>query len=215
MKSKSTTLAATLFAAVAFSVPAAAEVVVDETLGYAIDGMTYTLTRTTEWNDELITITNGGVILMDCDEYTPTLITRALSIVITESSYLVSDSDDSTAAITGTGILQLWGEALRGDNGVTISFDSDYLADLVAGTATEYTYQIFGSNISFDSDYPFSVTIDDSWQDVSGVVSVSYDESTRTVTVVVPEPGAFGALAGISAFALVAARRRRRSRKIA
>ena len=204
MKSKLTALAAV----VVFTVPAAAEVVIDETLGYAIDGTTYTLTKDSEWNDDLITITNGGVVSMGSH----TLTIRALSIVITESSYLVSTSEDSTAAVTGTGTLTIWGEYLRGDNGVTISFDSEYLADLVAGTATEYTYQIFDSGLSFDANYPFSVTVDDSWQDVSGVVSVTYDESTRTVTVVVPEPGAFGLFAGVAALALTAARRSRRGR---
>ena len=204
MKSKLTALAATLFAAVAFSVPATAEIYDDDFLEYltgsaTIDGVTYEVANN-KLDDDVITITNGGVISLG--SIISLVLVGSLYIVITESSYLVSDSDDSTAAVTGTGSLYV-----KGDDGIVISFDSDYLADLVAGTATEYTYQIFASTVSVSG----SVTVDDSWQNTAGVVSVTYDSSTKTVTVVVPEPGAFGLFAGVAALALTAARRSRKN----
>lgn len=211
MKSKSTALAATLFAAVSFTVPATADVILDDFIE-DIDGETRRL-GWYEVNNEILTIKNGGVLSLTG----PVYFLGVLSIVISDNSYLVSTSGDSTATVVVddnadyTITIGFYG-FYNADDGVEISFDSDYLADLVAGAATEYTYLIFDSDISFSTDYPFSVTVDDSWQEVSGVVSVTYDESTRTVTVVVPEPGAFGLFAGVAALALTAARRSRRGR---
>lgn len=233
MKSKTTLLAATLFAAAAFAVPAEAytpeaemqivlsPVSLSETL--TINGETYEISKHCSYSgndgvDVDIAITNGGVLSLGSYQVT---LADDMTVTISNSSYLVSTSsassvsvvsisDDSTAAVTGDGSYTFTVEGT-----VTIDFDSTYLAELVAGTATEYTYQIFDSAVLSNSSIG-AVTIDDSWQDTDGIASVTYDESTGTVTVTiaVPEPSAFGVIAGISALALVAARRRR-SRKIA
>ena len=206
MRSKSTALTATLFAVVVFTIPAAAII---NSGDYTINGTTYTVTSSDDYHldDCIVYITNGGVLSLGSYG----IILSSLSVTISDSSYLVSASDDSTAAVTGdgTGMFQIESKA-------TFTFDSTYLAELVAGTATEYTYQIFDSAVLSNSCIP-QIYVNDSWQDTDGIASVTYDESagTVTVTIAVPEPNAFGALAGISALALVAARRRRRSRKIA
>ena len=211
MKSKLTALAATLAAVVVFTVPAVAEVIDEIYLEYdygfesaVIDGVTFSTSGSVQIKDDTVTITNGGVIAFDG---TLTFEGSLLSIVITNSSYLVSASEDSTAAVTRS---SSYAASLTINGDLEISFDSEYLASLVAGTATEYTYQIFDSALSSVT-LSGEVIIDDSWQDVSGVVSVTYDESARTVTVVVPEPGAFGLFAGVAALALTAARRSRKN----
>lgn len=218
MNSKLTALAATLFAAAAFTVPAAATTKLSGDL--VIDGTTYTLTDDTELSSTDtdtyygIYITNGGALDLASYSFTTGAMT---SVTITDSSYLVwSDSEDfeagpSSATFTGDGT----GFLCLGDN-TDIYFDADYLAELVAGTATEYTFQIFESSVLSNSE--LFVYVDSSWKNVDGIESVVYDASTGAVTVTlvaVPEPGAFGMFAGIAALAFVAARRTRRSRKIA
>lgn len=244
MKSELTLLAATLFAAAALTVPAEALTV----SALTISNSTYSLSDTvyigpdpadnevsfdslfgdsdsSDTTDDdssddatecVVTITNGGVLALGssaCTVYGDVVVTISGSSYLVSQSAIIAISDDSSAAITGdgTGTLSISG-------GVEISFDADYLAGLVTGTATEYTYQIFDSAVLSNSSIEDGVTVDDSWSDTDGIASVSYNESTGTVTVTtvaVPEPSAFGMLAGIAVLVFVAARRTRRSRKVA
>lgn len=214
MKKKTKLLAATLAAAVAMSVPASASEY-NIAMSLTLDGETITFSddEKSYLSVSSLTIMNGGGVYLGSAGIE---VYGDATITVSDSTYLTTTA--VSAASSGWLIVE-------GD--ITIEFDSAYLADLVAGTAAEYTFQIFDSNVlsnweigvsTLGEDYVtatgFSVTISDSWQNTNGITSVTYDESTGTVTVLVavPEPSAFSVLAGTLALALVAVRRRRRSR---
>lgn len=129
---------------------------------------------------------------LDCEE---------LIIVISENTYATSDYAVSGNIFAGGNIGQ-----------ITISVSEEFLAEIVAGTATEYNLQIFDETAQAMLDQYDTPTLvfDDSWN-IDGY-EVSFSDGVVTVTAI-PEPSGFGMLAGFAAAVLTAARRSRRSRE--
>lgn len=137
-------------------------------------------------------VSGDGYFDVDCDQ---------LIIVISEATYGTSDYAISAEHF-------LWSYTIET---MVISVSEEYLAEIVAEAATEYNFQIIAESALtyFDEEI---VVLDDSWN-IDGY-EATFANGVVTLTAV-PEPGAFGILAGIAALAVVAVRRARRSRKTA
>ena len=129
-----------------------------------------------------------------------TLAQTAITIVLSDAYN--TDVEGTIAAIAGAGSLT---------TGTTITLEkaADAVAlALVTEAPQKYSYQIFDSTSSLVSvDWKFNLegTAWEGWEQ-------SYDTTSGTLTLTIPEPSAFGLLAGVGALALVASRRRRSRR---
>ena len=141
---------------------------------------------------------DGGTLSVSSGITVSNNITVVLDSYLTDSasasSLIVSISDDSTAALSGEGLIS---------GTITLTVGDDIVTD----SAVTYSFQLVDSSSALASElsdvtFEYGSGIDDSW-------TVSYDASSGIVTISIPEPSSFGILAGLGALALVAARRRR------
>ena len=123
-------------------------------------------------------------------------VSNAIEIVL-NSAYTAE------AAIQGAGTLA--------SSAITVSGDLDALVTLQRTVAQQYEYQLLSNTLSTDN-----VTVTLSSELASAIEnkgwSYDYDTTSGTLTLTIPEPSAFGLLAGVGALALVASRRRRSRR---
>ncbi|MBQ9759331.1 MAG: autotransporter-associated beta strand repeat-containing protein, partial [Opitutales bacterium] len=126
-----------------------------------------------------------------------TLAQTAITIVL--SDVYNTENTEKIAAISGAGTFV---------DGTTITLDkaADAVAlALVMEAPQKYSYQIFDSTSSLvGTDWTFELgSAWDGWEQ-------SYDTTSGVLTLTIPEPSAFGLLAGAGALALVVSRRKRR-----
>ncbi|MBQ6705807.1 MAG: autotransporter-associated beta strand repeat-containing protein [Opitutales bacterium] len=126
-----------------------------------------------------------------------TLAQTAITIVLNDAYN--TENTEKIAAISGAGAFA---------DGTTITLDkaADAVAlSLVAEAPQKYSYQIFDPTSSLvGTDWTFELgSAWDGWEQ-------SYDTTSGVLTLTIPEPSAFGLLAGVGALALVVARRKRR-----
>ncbi|MGN0861423.1 MAG: autotransporter-associated beta strand repeat-containing protein, partial [Candidatus Spyradosoma sp.] len=128
-----------------------------------------------------------------------------VTLAQTNIEIALSSAYATTAAITGAA-----DSALAADTVVTISsIDTADLAGvslLTESAITRYDFKIADTLTDGLTEADFSLAqglLDSGW-DIAG-----YENGTLSLTLTVPEPSAFGLLAGAGALALVAARRRR------
>ena len=126
-----------------------------------------------------------------------TLAQTAITIVL--SNAYNTENSEKIAAISGAGAFA---------DGTTITLDkaADAVAlSLVAEAPQKYSYQIFDPTSSLvGTDWTFELgSAWDGW-------AQSYDTTSGVLTLTIPEPSAFGLLAGVGALALVVSRRKRR-----
>ena len=131
-----------------------------------------------------------------------------VTLAQTNIEIALSSAYATTAAITGAA-----DSALAADTVVTISsIDTADLAGvslLTESAITRYEFKIAYTLTDGLTEADFSLAqglLDSGW-DIAG-----YENGTLSLTLTVPEPSAFGLLAGAGALALVAARRRRTKR---
>ena len=125
-----------------------------------------------------------------------TLAQTAITIVL--SNAYNTENSEKIAAISGAGAFA---------DGTTITLDkaADAVAlSLVAEAPQKYSYQIFDPTSSLvGTDWTFELgSAWDGW-------AQSYDTTSGVLTLTIPEPSAFGLLAGVGALALCVSRRRR------
>ncbi|MBP3301553.1 MAG: autotransporter-associated beta strand repeat-containing protein [Opitutales bacterium] len=140
-----------------------------------------------------VTISGGQLSVSENVTLTQTAITIVLSDVYN------TENTEKIAAIAGAGAFA---------DGTTITLDkaADAVAlALVTDAPQKYSYQIFDSTSSLvGTDWTFELgSAWDGW-------AQSYDTTSGVLTLTIPEPSAFGLLAGLGALALVASRRKRR-----
>ncbi len=144
---------------------------------------------------------NGGQLSVNSGI---TLSVSALEIVL--ASTYQSGETDAVYAVAGSGALTL------GEGGkITLSLDETVASAIASAGTTGVAYQILASDVASAST---SITADSfTISNESGSTAYDLTYASGVVTIVaVPEPSAFGLLAGLGALALVVARRRRRSR---
>ena len=125
-----------------------------------------------------------------------TLAQTAITIVLNDAYN--TENTEKIAAISGAGAFA---------DGTTITLDkaADAVAlSLVAEAPQKYSYQIFDPTSSLvGTDWTFELgSAWDGWDQ-------SYDTTSGVLTLTIPEPSAFGLLAGVGALALCVSRRRR------
>ena len=122
-----------------------------------------------------------------------------ISVVLNDGAYLTG------AAIFGTG-----SGALADGTTISVSGDVEALKAVCTSATGRYDFTLYDNNtltttgvtdVTVDSDFASAL------EDAGWTYSLSEDKSMLTITI--PEPSAFGLLAGAGALALVAARRRR------
>ena len=123
-------------------------------------------------------------------------VSNAIEIVL-NSAYTAE------AAIQGTGTLA--------SSAITVSGDLDALITLQRTVAQQYEYQLLSSSLTTDG---VTVTLSSELQTAIENKGWTYTlaDNGSTLTLTIPEPSAFGLLAGVGALALVASRRRRSRR---
>ena len=121
-------------------------------------------------------------------------VSNAIEIVL-NSAYTAE------AAIQGAGTLA--------SSAITVSGDLDALITLQRTVAQQYEYQLLSSSLTTDG---VTVTLSSELQTAIENKGWTYTlaDNGSTLTLTIPEPSAFGLLAGAGALALVVARRKRR-----
>ena len=117
------------------------------------------------------------------------------------------------------------GTTVTGVSGVELASGAKIVVDMTGQTSTAETFTLdllTSSALSYNN---MSITNDNvgtllgavvslsGWDKTGWTQTLSYTDSTLKLTMTIPEPSAFGLLAGVGALALVAARRRRRKTK--
>ncbi len=119
-------------------------------------------------------------------------VSNAIEIVL-NSAYTTE------AAIQGAGTLT---------SAITVSGDLDALVSIQRTIAQQYEYQLLSDSLTTEG-----VTVTLSTELESAIASkgwsYDYDTTSGMLTLTIPEPSAFGLLAGVGALALVVSRRRR------
>lgn len=162
------------------------------------DGGTITAETTTIAGEATVSVESGGSFT-STDELTISggSITVDGTLTAGTLAIVVGDSTD-TAVISGSGTVNA--------DTLAISLSDEYIAALVAGTATEYSFEILADTLNVELSAGATIL-----STADADVTITYSNGTLTISSV-PEPSAFGVLAGVGALAFVAARRRR-SRK--
>ena len=148
---------------------------------------------------------------------------------VTEGKLIVGSSDAlGTGKVTvasGAKLGLVAGTTVTGVSGVELAFGAKIVVDMTGQTSTAETFTLdllTSSALSYNNT---SITNDNvgtllgdvvslsGWDKTGWTQTLSYTDSTLKLTMTIPEPSAFGLLAGVGALALVAARRRRRKTK--
>ena len=127
-----------------------------------------------------------------------TLAQTAISIVL-DNAYT------SVAAIYGSGE----NAALANGTTITVSGDLDSLVTLRRAVSQQYEYQLLGSSLTTEG---VTVTLSSALESAIKEKGWTYTltDNGSTLTLTIPEPSAFGLLAGVGALALCVSRRKRR-----
>ena len=133
------------------------------------------------------------------------------TVSVAENAKLELVAGTTVSGVTG-GVELASGAKLVVDMTSKASATETFTLDLITGTALKYNgTSVSSSNVGtlLDSAYELS-----NWNKTGWTQTLSYDDSSNklSLTMTIPEPSAFGLLAGLGALALVGARRRRKTK---
>ena len=142
------------------------------------------------------------------------LVVASVEIVLGDA-YLAEaalSSDGEAALAEGTSVVLSGNlDALLGGAPAALSSGDAAALDIAARVAAERTFLVFGGNLKHDG---VSVSLSDELErelEAAGITWTLAPDGATLSVLAVPEPSAFGLLAGTFALALAASRRRRKA----
>ena len=177
--------------------------------GIVVNGGTLTIDGSRFEEGTTLTLDGGNVKIENVS-----LVVASVEIVLGDA-YLAEaalSSDGEAALAEGTSVVLSGNlDALLGGAPAALSSGDAAALDIAARVAAERTFLVFGGNLKHDG---VSVSLSDELErelEAAGIAWTLAPDGATLSVLAVPEPSAFGLLAGTFALALAASRRRRKA----